>query len=299
MNQQSKGIILAGGTGSRLFPLTTAVSKQLLPVCDKPMIYYPLSTLMLSGVREILVITTPHDAESFRRLLKDGSQWGLDIEYAVQAEPRGLADAFILGRDFIGDDPVVLVLGDNIFYGQGFQAVVNAARSRPEGATILGYPVDSPEAYGVVEFDEMGNVVSLEEKPSRPKSRYAVPGLYFYDNQVVDIAANLQPSPRGELEITDVNREYLERGQLYVERLTRGFAWLDTGTHEMLMEAAQYVHAIEKRQGLRIACPEEVAYRMEYITSDQLESLADELPSSYGSYLRHLLEWERQELPVA
>ena len=298
MTDQSKGIILAGGTGSRLFPLTTAVSKQLLPICDKPMVYYPLSTLMLAGVREVLVITTPHDVGSFRRLLKDGSQWGMEIEYAVQQQPRGLADAFILGRDFIGNDSVVLVLGDNIFYGQGFQSLVSTARSRPVGATSLGYPVDAPEQYGVVEFDEVGNVLSLEEKPAQPKSRYAVPGLYFYDNQVIDIAANLQPSARGELEITDVNREYLERGQLYVERLTRGFAWLDTGTHEMLMEAAQYVHAIEKRQGLRIACPEEVAYRMGYITSDQLESLADGLPSSYGNYLHRLLEWERQEVPI-
>jgi glucose-1-phosphate thymidylyltransferase len=286
----SKGIILAGGAGTRLYPLTRATSKQLLPVYDKPMIYYPLSTLMLAGIRDMLLISTPHDIGSFERLLGDGSQLGITVRYAVQPRPEGLPQAFLIGRKFIGGDNVALILGDNIFYGQGFQPLLAQATSRPSGATIFGYQVKDPQRYGVVQFDAAGNVVSLEEKPQRPMSRWAVPGLYFYDRQVVDIAATLHPSARGELEIMDVHREYLRRGQLRVERFTRGFAWLDTGTHEALAQAANFVQTLEERQGLKIACLEEVAYRKGYIDAAQLRRLAAEHPNDYGQYLLGLLE---------
>jgi len=288
-----KGIILAGGSGSRLHPLTRAVSKQLMPIYSKPMVYYPLSTLMLSGIRRILVITTPHEQEGFRRLLGDGAEIGLRIEYGVQPSPDGLAQAFIIGREFVGPDRVTLALGDNIFYGAHFSDYLRVAAARETGATVFGYQVRDPERYGVVEFDPGGRAVSLEEKPARPKSSYAVTGLYFYDNQVIDISANLKPSGRGELEITDVNRAYLERGQLQVEKLARGIAWLDTGTHDSLMQASNYIHAIEERQGLMVACLEEIAYRMGYITAADLEQLARGMASSaYGQYLFHLLEHE-------
>jgi glucose-1-phosphate thymidylyltransferase len=288
-----KGIILAGGTGSRLHPLTRAVSKQLVPIYNKPMVYYPLSTLMLSGIRSILIITTPHEQEGFRRLLGDGSEIGLTIEYAVQASPDGLAQAFLIGRSFIGRDRVSLALGDNIFYGAHLSDYLRSAAGRETGATVFGYQVRDPERYGVVELDSTGRPVSLEEKPQRPRSSYAVTGLYFYDNQVVDIAANLRPSGRGELEITDVNRHYLERAQLHVEKLARGIAWLDTGTHESLMQAASYVQAIEERQGLMVACLEEIAFRMGYITASDLERLAHAMASSaYGQYLFRLLHQE-------
>jgi glucose-1-phosphate thymidylyltransferase len=288
-----KGIILAGGSGSRLHPLTRAVSKQLVPVYNKPMVYYPLSTLMLAGIRRILVITTPHEQEGFRRLLGDGSEIGLQIEYAAQPSPDGLAQAFIIGRDFIGQDRVTLALGDNIFYGAHFSNYLRDAAAREIGATVFGYQVRDPERYGVVELDAAGHPVSLEEKPAKPRSSYAVTGLYFYDNDVIDIAASLKPSARGELEITDVNRRYLERSQLHVEKLPRGIAWLDTGTHESLMQAANYIHAIEERQGLMVACLEEIAYRMGYITAGALEQLARSMESSgYGQYLFRVLEQE-------
>ena len=288
-----KGIILAGGTGSRLHPLTRGVSKQLLPVYNKPMVYYPLSTLMLAGIRHVLVITTPHEQEGFTRVLADGSELGIRIEYAVQPSPEGIAQALIIGRHFIGADRVALALGDNIFYGAYFSDVLRGAVARDTGATVFGYQVRDPERYGVVEFDREGRAVSLEEKPAKPKSAYAVTGLYFYDNQAVDIAAAIRPSARGELEITDVNRTYLDRGQLHVEKLARGVAWLDTGTHESLMQAANYIHAIEERQGLMVACLEEIAYRMGYITADDLVRLARAMEASaYGQYLLRLLEHE-------
>jgi glucose-1-phosphate thymidylyltransferase len=292
-NSIVKGIILAGGSGSRLHPLTRAISKQLMPIYNKPMIYYPLSTLMLSGIRDVLIITTPHEQDGFRRLLGDGAELGLRIDYASQPRPDGLAQAFVIGRSFIARDRVALALGDNIFFGAHFTDYLRNAAERDHGATVFGYQVRDPERYGVVELDAHGRALSIEEKPPAPKSSYAVTGLYFYDNQVVDIAANLKPSARGEYEITDVNREYLSRGQLHVERLARGIAWLDTGTHESLMQAANYIQAIEERQGLMVACLEEIAYRMGYIDSAQLQRLAQAMKSStYGQYLLRLLDAE-------
>ena len=287
----TKGIILAGGSGTRLHPLTHVTSKQLLPVYDKPMIYYPLSVLMLAGIREVLIITTPQDSPMFQRLLGNGSQWGISLSYREQPRPEGLAQAFIIGRDFVGKDPSCLILGDNIFYGHGLGTNLNNAANQNEGATVFGYWVNDPERYGVAEFDETGRVISLVEKPSNPKSNYAVTGLYFYDNQVVDMAADLKPGPRGELEITDINRLYLEQGQLRVDRLGRGVAWLDTGTHDSLLQAANFIQTIEERQGLKICCPEEIAWSQGWITSEQLAEQAEPLrKSNYGEYLLRLLK---------
>lgn len=286
-----KGIVLAGGSGTRLYPLTKAISKQIMPVYDKPMIYYPLSTLMLAGIREVLIISTPRDIHVFEELLSDGSQLGMKFSYAVQEQPRGLADAFIIGADFIGDDSVALVLGDNIFYGQSFSKVLREVAARKSGATIFGYYVRDPREYGVVEFDENGKALSIEEKPEHPKSNYAVPGLYFYDNDVVEIAANVKPSARGEIEITSINNEYLRRGTLRVETLGRGFAWLDTGNHDSLLDAADFVAAFQKRQGLYISCIEEIAYKRGFIDKEQLLKLAEPLmKTNYGQYLKEVAE---------
>ena len=290
-----KGIILAGGSGTRLHPLTQVVSKQLMPVYDKPMIYYPLTVLMLSGIKDILIITTPHDSPQFQNLLGDGSQWGLNIQYTIQPNPEGLAQAFILGREFVGNDPVTLILGDNIYYGEGLSDRLQCVAKQESGATVFGYYVTDPERYGVVDFDTNGKALSLEEKPTKPKSNYAVTGLYFYDNDVLDIARDIKPSPRGELEITDVNKVYLQQGSLEVEMLKRGTAWLDTGTHAALLDAANYLRIIEDRQGLKIASPEEVAWHMGYISTDKLLELAEPLKKSgYGQYLINVVKSQLQ-----
>jgi glucose-1-phosphate thymidylyltransferase len=289
-----KGIILAGGSGTRLYPITRSVSKQLMPVYDKPMIYYPIAVLMLAGIKDVLVITTPEDLDQFKRLLNDGSQWGITLQYAIQPEPKGLAQAFIIGEAFIGSDPVCLILGDNIFFGHGLPEQIQDASKRAKGATIFGYYVRSPERYGVISFDESGKVLDIEEKPAEPKSNYAVTGLYFYDNDVVQIAKKIKPSPRGELEITDVNKAYLDRGDLHVELIGRGAAWLDTGTHESLLDAANFIKVVEDRQGLKIACLEEIAYRLGYINAEQVRKVAHPLAkNSYGQYLLQLMEAEK------
>ena len=288
----TKGIILAGGAGTRLHPMTQAVSKQLLPVYDKPMVYYPLSVLMLAGIRDILVITTPEDQPAFQRLLRDGSQWGINLSYVVQPRPEGLAQAFILGRDFVGNDPVSLILGDNIFYGQGFQKMLAKAAAQEKGATVFAYQVRDPQRYGVVDFDEQGRALHIEEKPKNPRSNFAVTGLYFYDNSVLDIARDLKPSPRGELEITDVNRVYLERGELNVCIFSRGFAWLDTGTPESLLQASNFMETIDHRQGLKVACLEEIALDRGFISIEEFTKLANASNNEYCAYLKRVLEWK-------